>query len=119
MLRNIPHASNPVRPLSNQLNSLPAPLRSHLVAIIGELIGTTSFLFFAFAGTQVAAIASNYNSGSSLTTSLDSDNPAQLLYVAFAFGASLTANAWIYFRVSGGLFNPAVSCSHLHIKYET
>lgn len=32
-----------------------------------------------------------------------------LLYVAFAFGFSLTVNVWIFYRVSGGLFNPAIT----------
>jgi aquaporin related protein len=31
------------------------------------------------------------------------------LYIALAFGFSLLVNAWIYFRISGSLFNPAVS----------
>ena len=31
------------------------------------------------------------------------------LYIALSFGFSLAVNAWIFFRVSGGLFNPAVS----------
>lgn len=31
------------------------------------------------------------------------------LYISLAFGFSLTVSAWIFFRVSGGLFNPAVS----------
>jgi aquaporin related protein len=31
------------------------------------------------------------------------------LYIALCFGFSLTVNVWIFFRVSGGLFNPAVS----------
>lgn len=36
-------------------------------------------------------------------------NPSQLLYISLSFGFSLTVCAWIFFRVSGGLFNPAVS----------
>lgn len=36
-------------------------------------------------------------------------DPSQLLYIALSFGFSLCVNAWIFFRVSGGLFNPAVS----------
>lgn len=31
------------------------------------------------------------------------------LYISLCFGFSLAVNAWIFFRVSGGLFNPAVS----------
>lgn len=32
-----------------------------------------------------------------------------VLYIAFAFGMSLTATAWCMSRVSGSLYNPAVS----------
>jgi len=32
-----------------------------------------------------------------------------LLYIALSFGFSLAVNAWVFFRISGGLFNPAVS----------
>ncbi len=31
-----------------------------------------------------------------------------LLFGATSFGASLAINAWIFYRVTGGLFNPAV-----------
>jgi aquaporin rerated protein, other eukaryote len=62
------------------------------------------FLFFAFSGTQVA------NSSTTATGSLDqTPNVPVILYIALAFGFSLTVNAWVFFRISGGLFNPAVS----------
>lgn len=32
-----------------------------------------------------------------------------LLYISLAFSFSLAVNAWVFFRVSGGLFNPAVT----------
>jgi aquaporin related protein len=72
------------------------------VAVIGEFVGTTLFLFFAFAGTQLANFGKQqeYNDGFSL---------ANLLYISAAFGFGLMVNAWIFFRISGGLFNPAVS----------
>jgi aquaporin related protein len=33
-----------------------------------------------------------------------------LLYISLIFGFSLMVCVWVFFRVSGGLFNPAVSC---------
>lgn len=36
-------------------------------------------------------------------------DPVVLLYIALSFGFSLAVNVWIFFRVSGGLFNPAVT----------
>lgn len=31
------------------------------------------------------------------------------LYISFTFGFSLAINVWIFYRISGGLFNPAVT----------
>lgn len=62
---------------------------------LGEFVGTFLFLFFAFAGTQVANDFA--------------PSAAALLYISLAFGFSLAVNAWVFFRISGGLFNPAVT----------
>lgn len=77
---------------------------SDFVAAIGEFVGTTMFLFFAFAGTQVANIGAG--TGSNTTTGGDTGfSPIVLLYIAVAFGFSLMVNVWIFFRVSGGMFS--------------
>jgi aquaporin rerated protein, other eukaryote len=34
--------------------------------------------------------------------------PQTILFIALAFGFSLAVNAWAFYRISGGLFNPAV-----------
>lgn len=66
------------------------------------------FLFFAFAGTQVANVGARGSSNT--TTGQDTGfNPTVLLYVSLIFGFSLMVNVFIFFRISGGLFNPAVS----------
>lgn len=39
-------------PVRRLLRTLPPTTRGHTVAVIGEFVGTISFLFFAFAGTQ-------------------------------------------------------------------
>ncbi|RPB07969.1 aquaporin-like protein [Morchella conica CCBAS932] len=70
-------------------------------------IGTVLFLFFAFGGTQVAS-TTDVQHGTTSTTMSASDTSI-LLYIALSFGFSLAVNAWIFFRVSGGLFNPAVT----------
>lgn len=64
----------------------------------GEFVGTTMFLFFAFGGTQIA---------NTLTPS-DSPSLTQLSYISLSFGLSLAVTAWTFYRISGGLFNPAV-----------
>lgn len=67
-------------------------------------MGTFLFLFFAFAGAQVANEAeASSNTGDALPSL------GTLLYISLAFGFSLAVNAWVFFRISGGLFNPAVT----------
>ncbi|CAL3968069.1 unnamed protein product [Diplocarpon coronariae] len=68
-------------------------------------LGTTMFLMFAFAGTQVALLA--HPAGSSVVGA--PSDPSQLMYISLCFGFSLAVNAWVFFRISGGLFNPAVT----------
>ena len=80
---------------------LPDSFRNHFVAMLGEFAGTFLFLFFAFAGTQVA------NTKEPDAPIASAPNPAALLYIALCFGFSLAVNAWVFFRISGGLFNPA------------
>ncbi|KAA8902682.1 aquaporin-like protein [Sphaerosporella brunnea] len=72
--------------------------KNYFIAWLGEYIGTTMYLFFAFAGTMVAHADRR-----------SAADPSVLLYVALSFGFSLAVNVWIFFRVSGGLFNPAVT----------
>ncbi|PQE18141.1 hypothetical protein CJF30_00009310 [Rutstroemia sp. NJR-2017a BBW] len=78
--------------------------RDYLVSAIGEFVGTYLFLFFAFAATQTA----NQPNGTVPPTA-NATNTSVLLYIALGFGASLAANVWVFFRVSGGQFNPAVT----------
>ena len=87
------------------LNFLPDAARNHFIAMCGELAGTFLFLFFAFSGTMVA---NSETQGTVSTTIAQGSNPAQLLYISLCFGFSLAVNAWVFFRISGGLFNPAV-----------
>lgn len=100
----------------------PHPVRSHVVAVralldshitqetadtsqgIGEFLGTFLFLFFAFAGAQVANEAEAASNPDGTSPSIGT-----LLYISLAFGFSLAVCAWVFFRISGGLFNPAVA----------
>ncbi|KAI5858507.1 aquaporin [Tricharina praecox] len=83
--------------------------KNHLVAAAGEFVGTFFFLFMAFAGTSVANIPSPPQSDTTRT------DPEQLMYIALSFGFSLCINVWIFFRISGGLFNPVVTLGLLLI----
>ena len=88
------------------LKFLPIGLRNHFFAVLCEFFGTFLFLFFAYSGTQVAKTQSQ---NTRLERSVQGLDPSQLLHVSLCFGFSLAVNAWVFFRISGGLFNPAVS----------
>jgi aquaporin related protein len=72
----------------------------------GEFVGTVLFLYFALSGAQVA---NSVNTSSGQSIAQVGSNPQQLQYIALSFGFSLAVNAWVFFRISGGLFNPAVT----------
>lgn len=76
--------------------------RNIIVAALGEFVGTFLFLFFSFAGTQIA------NTGPPSDVAVPPPNTPNLIFIALAFGMSLMANVWAFYRVTGGLFNPVV-----------
>ena len=82
--------------------------RAHFVAMSSEFVGTFLFLWFALSGTQIA---------NTVQPSAGPDT-GQLFYIALSFGFSLTVNAWVFYRISGGLFNPAVG-RHFQITHRT
>ncbi|KAK2748483.1 hypothetical protein FQN57_000616 [Myotisia sp. PD_48] len=74
-----------------------------LVATFAEFVGTVLYLLFAFAGSQVARVT---------VPAEPKDGPPDLLvlfYVALSFGVALTVNVWVFYRVTGGMFNPVVA----------
>ncbi|KAL4787106.1 hypothetical protein BJX76DRAFT_345781 [Aspergillus varians] len=75
--------------------------RNNFIATVCEFVGTFLFLFMSFAGTQVANTPKPVDGAP--------PNTAALLYSSLAFGFSLTVNVWAFYRVTGGLFNPAVT----------
>ncbi|KAL4876718.1 aquaporin-like protein [Aspergillus karnatakaensis] len=75
--------------------------RNNFIAVSGEFIGTFLFLFLSFAGTQIANTPKPVDGAP--------PNIAALLYSSLAFGFSLMVNIWAFYRVTGGLFNPAVT----------
>jgi aquaporin related protein len=79
-------------------------LQKHFVAASGEFCGTFMFLYFSFAcqimlHTQRSEVSLE-NGGFSATMNI---------YTALVYGFSLLVNVWAFYRISGGLFNPAVS----------
>ena len=104
------NSSDPLKKLFTKLfNVLPSSSRGHVVAVIGEFLGTIVFLVLAFAGVETASASSNKQQGPDVSTATKLHTPEQLLYIALAAGFSLAITAWTFFRISGGLFNPVVS----------
>jgi aquaporin related protein len=88
---------------------MPDGARSHVVATIGEFLGTMLFFILAFGGVEVGGASSNSDQKEGVSTKPPTHTPGQLLYVALSAGFSLVVCVWTFFRISGGLFNPAVS----------
>jgi len=63
-----------------------------------EFIGTFFFLTLAYGGVQAAT-----------ATNTPDSSIGYILYASLCFGFSLLVSAWLFFRVTGGLFNPNVS----------
>lgn len=90
-------------------------LKNEVVAGVGEFCGTFLFLFMSFGIATIAGQQANTASsagqvqGSGAGSTGSSIDPSQLMYSSLGFGFSLAVNAWLFFRVSGGLFNPAVT----------
>lgn len=82
---------------------LSAGLKADLQAAALEFIGTTTFLTLAFGGVQASA-AEDGSAGATVATGV-----GRIMYLALCFGFALLVAAWLFFRVTGGLFNPNVS----------
>ena len=82
----------------------PSTARNTVVAGMGEFVGTFLFLFFSFAGTQIA----NTPAPTVPASGFALPNTSNLIFIALAFGMALMANVWAFYRVTGGLFNPVV-----------
>jgi aquaporin related protein len=78
-------------------------LTGHIIAAVGEFVGTFMWLYFSFAGQVMivtqASERSIINGGAS---------SQQNIFTALLYGFSLLVNVWAFYRISGGLFNPAV-----------
>lgn len=61
------------------------------------------FLLLSFIGTQTAILTNNPSDPTEPLL------PFSLLYIACSFGTALAVNVWVFYRISGGMFNPAVT----------
>lgn len=75
-------------------------------ATLLEFIGTAFFLLLGLGGIQAA-------STENLTSGQASSDIQLVLYISTSMGLSLLVSAWLFFRITGGLFNPNVSLALL------
>ncbi|QIX00200.1 hypothetical protein AMS68_005717 [Peltaster fructicola] len=91
------------------LSRIPHSLYAHGVAWLTEYIGTVFFLFLALSGQQAA-----FSAAGSVTSS--GANAAALLYASLAYAFAFAVASWIFFRVTSGLFNPAIALGMCFIQ---
>jgi aquaporin rerated protein, other eukaryote len=80
---------------------IPDKHHGHVTAFLAEFCGTFLFLYFAF-GIGSAAYSAAPDAEGGL-------NVMRIFYIAMGFGMSVAVNVWLFYRVSGGMLNPAVS----------
>ncbi|KAJ7284399.1 putative aquaporin 1 [Mycena rebaudengoi] len=76
----------------------PQSIRNDLAAALLELVGTMFFLMLGLGGIQA-----------STGEKLSGSDVEQVLYISTSMGLSLLVSAWLFYRVSGGLFNPCIT----------
>ncbi|KAI9026739.1 aquaporin-like protein [Hyaloraphidium curvatum] len=83
-------------PVAKYPPGLRGKMAKEAVQGLGELIGTVLFLFCGFGALESAA-------------TIEANAGMTNLTVAFGFGIGLLVNCWVFFRFTGGLFNPALT----------
>jgi len=87
-----------------------------------EFVGTILFLLLGLGGIQAAAYSNASsvaaaNAGGATSSGAKAINTVasidQLLYIAASMGLSLLISVWLFYRVTGGVFNPNVSLALL------
>ncbi|KAK1251575.1 hypothetical protein MKX07_007054 [Trichoderma sp. CBMAI-0711] len=82
----------------------PTPMQKHLIAAVGEFVGTFFFLWFGYAGSM------QYTKLATLSPASSGDmDDTTVFFLAFVYSFSLLVNVWAFYRISGGLFNPALT----------
>lgn len=93
----------PYTPRSKALLGVNDTVRNHFIAMMGEFCGTFLFLWSAFVIAQIA--------NQDTAVKQDGSHPPQLIMISLGFGVSVAVGVFIFFRVSGGNLNPAVTLS--------
>lgn len=94
--RDHPEQSSKHHPEQSSEQSRLTP-KNVFLTVLSEFLGTVLFLWIAFAGTSSALYQVSGGVGTSV------------LFIALIFGFAFAIAVWIFFRGSGGLFNPAIT----------
>ncbi|KAI5238424.1 hypothetical protein E4T42_08976 [Aureobasidium subglaciale] len=79
--------------------------KNHATAVLGETLGTAMFLFIAEGAAKTANLA---RTASQTNTSAPLDSQT-IMMISTSFGLALLVTAWMFYRITGGLFNPAIT----------
>jgi len=85
-----------------------AALRDDAISGAIEFLGTTTFLLLGLGGVQAAVTSS---ASSRAAAAPGAKSPDEIMFIATSFGLALLTSAWTFYRVTGGVFNPAVALS--------
>ncbi|OCK95751.1 uncharacterized protein K441DRAFT_676635 [Cenococcum geophilum 1.58] len=80
-------------------------VKNHFVAASGEFVGTFLFLYFGFAAHSMAVEQTD-----AVALANGQKSAQMVVYIVLGYGFSLLVTVWAFYRISGGLFNPAASC---------
>jgi len=88
-------------------------IKNEVIAGLGEFIGTTLFLWIGELGIKTAIVAQTASqlqtgTGTSSGVAASLSNPT-ILYISVSMGLALLSTAWVFYRITGGLFNPAIT----------
>jgi len=104
--------------MKSDSRSLFGNIKEDVHAATLEFIGTIMFLLLGLGGIQASAFSKQASPAPAAGGSGDGDKVfsiEQLLYISVSMGLSLLVSVWFFFRVTGGVFNPAVSTALLLI----
>ncbi|KAI5199308.1 hypothetical protein E4T39_06285 [Aureobasidium subglaciale] len=79
--------------------------KNHATAVLGETLGTAIFLFIGEGAAKTANLA---RTASQTNTNAPLDSQT-IMMISTSFGLSLLVTAWMFYRITGGLFNPAIT----------
>ncbi|KAG6831506.1 hypothetical protein H0H92_009774 [Tricholoma furcatifolium] len=85
--------------------------KADILAATLEFVGTTFFLLLGLGGVQASS-----GERLALMKRDPGSDVEQVLYISLCMGFSLLVSAWLFFRITGGLFNPNVSLALLLVK---